>query len=82
MSFILALALTIGMAAAVGINVPDEYSTFHDAWANARIAHVPSGPWSFNGTMVAPPSDRWEANFQIDTSWRISRVSTLLGSLL
>ena len=37
---LLAFALTIGMAAAVGINVPDEYTTVHDAWANARVAPV------------------------------------------
>lgn len=63
--FFLALALTIGMAAAIGINVPDEYTTIHDAWANAQVAHAPSEPWSFNGTRVVPFSDRWEANFQI-----------------
>jgi len=63
---LLALALTIGMAAAVVINVPDEYTTIHDAWAKAQVAHAPSGPWSFNGTIVAPFSDQGEANFQID----------------
>ncbi|MBN1762365.1 MAG: hypothetical protein JW878_04720 [Methanomicrobia archaeon] len=64
---LLAFALTIGMAAAVGINVPDEYTTVHDAWANARVAHAPSGPWSFNRTMVAPPfRSGGKADFQID----------------
>jgi hypothetical protein len=63
---LLALALTIGIAAAVGINVPDEYTAIHDAWANAQVEHAPSGPWSFNRTMVAPSSDRWKGHFQID----------------
>jgi hypothetical protein len=59
-----ALALTSGVASAGVITVPDDYTAIHDVWANAQVAHAPTGPWSFTGTMVAPFSDRWKANFQ------------------
>jgi hypothetical protein len=85
---LLALALTIGVAAAVVINVPDDYTTIHDAWANAPVAHVPTGPWSFNGTVVVPFSDRWKPNFQIDDfmanfrSMRTARTPTMSTAVL
>ncbi len=60
-----ALTLTSGVASAGVINVPDEYTMIRDTSANAQVAHAPSGPWSFDGTLVAPFSDQWKANFQI-----------------
>jgi pectin methylesterase-like acyl-CoA thioesterase len=60
-----ALTLTSGVASAGVINVPGDYTTIHDALANAQAAHAPLEPWSFNGTMAAPFSDRWKANYQI-----------------
>jgi uncharacterized repeat protein (TIGR01451 family) len=60
------LTLTSSVASAGVINMPNEYTMIRDASANAQVAHAPSGPWSFDGTLVAPFSDQWKANFQID----------------
>jgi hypothetical protein len=82
-----ALTLTSGVASAEVIDVPDEYTTIHDAWANAQLAHAPPGPWSSDGVMVTPFSDRWEVNFQIDDfmanfrSMRAARKPTMSNAL-